>query len=638
MAKKNNNIRLTFFEKSDRHFDKYGNIYFWSAFGITLLFGLLLYDPRVSLTGDDSVYILSARNFCREFTFPTYQGPLYPMVLSVLVLIFGISLFPLKIFSLLTLLGFMYFTYRAFLNKIPSTLLFSTLILTAINSCVLYYGSQTYNEAFYMLMQALLVFVFFRYFVAEKEDVSTWKYDLKRHGLLALALLGVALTRSVGFAVVIAVIVYFLFYRQWKNAGMALIFFLVILLAFQGLKAGIWDGSFQLSSQGSQLTNKDFYHPEYGKEDFSGYITRLLGNSNQYLSSGLFIIMGLRHQTLMAPMSNYPLLAILICALAVGTLCFTFKKNKFIVYTIILSGCFLIVTFVILQVFWNQERLIIPVYPYILMILLGFFYYLLTKEKYRSLQVLILVPVLALFISGMNDTIKNIGNARKLKNEYSGLTPDWRNYMQASHWIGENLKENELAACRKPAISTLYGNGKDFYGIYTVPTGNMNAFMEKWNKAPAEYAAFSLNNKMTGKLYNGIMQHYYGRLMLANSEFIIAQNPDLLKEMEEVSQIQIIDSPSQLAKLMKNAGDQVSLFYADSLLMNLKNKNVTHVLSANIRVNPNAKTGQTVSTVERYMYFIQERYPGIFTVAKQIGADNDEPARVLKINWEVVNK
>ena len=637
MAKKNNNIKLTFFEKSDQHFDKYGKIYLGVTFGITFLFGLLLYDPRVSLTGDDSVYILNARNFYHKFTFPGYQGPLYPMVLSIIVAIFGISLFPLKILSLLFLLGFMYFTYRAFRNKIPSTLLFFILFLTAINSCVLYYGSQTYNEAFYMFMQALLFFVFFQYFVIEKENVSGWKFDLKRHGLLALALLGVVLTRSAGFAVVIAVVVYFLFYCQWKNAGMALAFFLVILFAFQGLKAGIWhESSFQLSSQGSQLMSKDFYHPEYGKEDFPGYVKRLLENSNQYLSAGLFIIMGLRHQSLMAPLPNYPLLTILIYALAIGTLCFAFKKNKFIVFTIILTGCFLIVTFVILQVFWNQERLIIPVYPYILLILLGFFYYLFTKEKYRSLQPLILIPVLALFISGMNDTIKNIGDARKLKNEYSGLTPDWRNYMQASHWIGKNLKENELAACRKPAISVIYAGGKDFHGIYNVPTGNINAFMEKWNQAPNEYAAFRLDNKMTDELYHSIMQHYYGRLMVMNLQFIVTQTSDSLKKAGKLAQVQLIDSPSAMNRLLTQAENQVSLFYADSLLMNLKDKQVTHVLTANLRINPDVKTGQTVSTVERYMYFIQEKYPDIFTIVKQIGANEDEPAQILKINWGII--
>ncbi|MCL2651049.1 MAG: hypothetical protein FWD60_08515 [Candidatus Azobacteroides sp.] len=639
MAKKNNYVNPTFFEKVNRYFDKHGNVYFWIIFGLTLLFGLLLYDPRVSLTGDDSVYILSARNFYREFTFPTYQGPLYPIVLSALVWIFGISLFPLKMLSLVSLLGFMYFTYKAFKDRIPSGLLFFSLLLVAINSGVLYYGSQTYNEAFYMFMLSVLIFVFFRYFIIDTLETIHLKSDLKRHLFLALALLGVALTRSIGFSIIIAVVAYFLFYRQWKNAAISLIAFVLVLFAFQALKAGIWhENAFQLSSQGSQLMSKDFYHPEYGKEDLAGFVKRLLENSNQYLSQGLLIIMGLRHLDPVNPMSNYPLFAILIYALAIGTLYFSYKKNKHIFFTTVLTGCFLIVSFVILQTNWNQDRLIIPAYPYILLILLGFFYFLFSKEKYRSFQPLLLLLVVILFISGMNNMIKNIGEARKLKDEYSGLTPDWRNYMQASRWIGGNLKENELAASRKPAISTIYGEGKNFYGIYTVPAGNMNAFMERWNENQAGYAAFLLNNKMTNDLYRSIMQHYYARLMVADLQFIIAQNPDSLKKAGESVQAQFIDSPSQLAQLTKNAGDQVSIFYADSLLMNLKANHVTHVLTANIRINPNVKTGQTVSTVERYMYFIQEKYPEIFTVVKQIGADNDEPARVLKINWETVNK
>ena len=635
MAKESMDTKLTFFEKTNLHFDKHNKTYFWIAFNIMLLFGLLLYDPRVSLTGDDSVYILNARDFCHKFTFPGYQGPLYPIVLSIIVKFFGISLFPLKIFSLIFLLGFMYFTYEAFKDKIPSTLLFFILFLTAINSHILYYGSQTYNEAFYMFMQSVLIFVFFRCFMNENKATVDIKSELKRHGLLALVLLGVVLTRSVGFAVVVAVIAYFLFYRQWKNAGIALGSFLIVLLAFQALKAGIWhENGFQLNTQGSQLMSKDFYRPEYGKEDFSGFVKRFLENSNQYLSGGLFMIMGLRHRNGIDPLVNYPLVAILIYALAIGTLCFTFKKNKHIAFTTILTGSFLIVTFVILQTTWNQERLIIPVYPYILMTLLGFFYYLFLKEKYRSLQPLILIPVLILFFSSIIDTIKNIENAKKLIDEYSELTPDWYNYMQASHWIGENLKEDELVACRKPAISAIYANGKDFHGIYSIPTGNLNAFIEKWKENPNEYAAFLLDNKITDELYDDIMQHYYGRLMVTELRFIVVHNPDSLKEAGTILQADFIDSPSKLEQLIEQAQNEVSIFYADSLLMNLKENRVTHILTANIRINPNVKSGHIVSTVERYVYFIQEKYPNIFILTQQIGANNDEPAQILRINWK----
>jgi hypothetical protein len=52
----------------------------WVFMALTLLFSLLLYDPKISLSGDDSFYINRASEFIHSFKFPSFQGPLYPMV------------------------------------------------------------------------------------------------------------------------------------------------------------------------------------------------------------------------------------------------------------------------------------------------------------------------------------------------------------------------------------------------------------------------------------------------------------------------------------------------------------------------------------------------------------------------------
>jgi len=41
-----------------------------------------------------------------------------------------------------------------------------------------------------------------------------------------------------------------------------------------------------------------------------------------------------------------------------------------------------------------------------------------------------------------------------------------------------------------------------------------------------------------------------------------------------------------------------------------------------------------INTVERYMAFIQEKYPLIFTKISQIGDENNEPATIVKIEYE----
>ncbi|MDR1121112.1 MAG: hypothetical protein LBM08_09350, partial [Dysgonamonadaceae bacterium] len=152
-------VSATLFDRMENWMQKRSNVCFWITFSVTVIVSLLLYDPRVSLTGDDSNYILSANSFIKDFSSPGSQATLYVITLSPIAFFFGMSLFPLKLFSLLSMLGFMYFTYASFRRRIPAVILLPVLALISLNSSVLYYASQTYSEAFYMFMLSLFIFV-----------------------------------------------------------------------------------------------------------------------------------------------------------------------------------------------------------------------------------------------------------------------------------------------------------------------------------------------------------------------------------------------------------------------------------------------------------------------------------------------
>jgi hypothetical protein len=635
MAKKENITHSpSFFDKMETYLQKNDRLFFWVFFGITALVSFLLYDPRVSLTGDDSSYIILANDFIRHFSFPSYQGPLYPMALSVVVLIFGISLFPLKLFSLLSILGFMYFTFITFRKRIPASLLLPVLLLVSINSHVLYYASQTYSEAFYMFMQSVFIFTFFRFFADNESNKIDFKKDLKPHFFLAFVVLGVALTRSVGFFAPIAIAAYFLFYRQWKNMGFFIAGFACLFIIYSLLKSWIWGSSdLQFSTQGGSLLSKNFYHPEEGQEDLAGMFVRFWQNSVQYLSNGLFRIMGFRYN----PGENSAFRAIIVYILALTGLYSVFKKNKSLFFTIILTGIFLFVTFFVLQVFWNQERLIIPIYPFILLSVLACFYYLLSSKNLRSFQFLYLLPIIILFISGTKMTLNTIPEVRKITNQYSGLSPDWVNYLKASRWSAKNLRETDLVACRKPSISTIYSEkGKSFYGIYNVPTGDSKAFLQEWSADPDKYVAV-VANEQSYNHYSALRSYYRARIEMGNGVlWALYQSKDLEHLLTE-NNIQTIQV-QQLQEMGAQVNNNFGIFYADSLLNQLKNSNVTHIMTASLRTNPNVKTGQTVSTVERYVYYIQEKYPDIYEFVYQEGTDNNEPARIFKIKWDVPDK
>ena len=616
----------------DSHLQKNDKVYFSIIFTITALVALLLYDPRVSLTGDDSDYIIAANNFLRDFRFPGAQSMLYKIALSPVAYIFNASLFPMKMFSLLSMLGFMYFTFKGFRRQIPASVLLPVLALVSINSYVLYYASQTFSEAFYMFMFSLFVLVFFRFMKNENHDKTGWGKEIKILLCVALSALSVALTRLSGFSIAVGIAGYFLFCKQWRKLGLFLICYVALFAAYSLLKDWLWGNSeLQFSGQGNVLLNKDPYRAEEGREDLIGFIVRFWKNSEQYLSNGLFRILGFDYQI----GENSVFRTLLVYAGAIAGLCFSFKRNRYLFATILIAGAFLAVTFVILQVFWNQERLIIPVYPFILMSIFACLYYWLSKNSRRRLQFLYPVIIGILFFLGLTNTLKAIPEARKLTNPYSGLTPDWVNYLKASEWAGKNLNEEYLVACRKPSMSVIYGKGKPFYGIYSVPTGNAAAFMQEWTTAPDRYVAVPISDR-TYRQFGALRNFYRARVELDGQALWILNRSEGLNNTLNQAGIQTLTLP-EMQELSTQVNNNFGIFYADTLLHQLKKGGVTHILTANLRINPAQKTGQTVSTVERYAFYIQEKYPNLYRLIYQEGDSENEPAQIYEIDWALVD-
>lgn len=623
----------------DRFLDQRLGWLIWLILGLTFLICMLLFDSRVSLSGDDSFYIIRASDFIHSFKYPSFQGPLYPMALSLFVAVFGISLVPLKLFSLLLIMGFMYLFYLAFRSRIPSTLLVISLLAVSVNSFILYYSSQTYNEAFYLFVQMILVVVFFRSFIDEEQAV-TFKDDIKRHLILALSLLALTLTKNVGYTAVFAVIGYFLLRGQWKNILYSLAAFGILFLAFQGLKYMLWnDGGLQFSSQGSGLMNKDYYNPQAGQEDLAGFYTRFIDNSNLYLSKHFISMIGLRKVGPMMQVNT--VVTLLIYLLGIGSLIITFRKNKYLFFTGLLTGAFLVVTFIILQTKWDQNRLIIPAVPMLLLMIFSLFYYVSEIKSFKLLQLAVPLLAVVIFFQSLAVTANDIKLNQEISGRYGGLTPDWKNYLQASEWAAKNLPEDAIIACRKSSISFVYGKGRNFYGIMQLPSYSMDTFYNNWIKNESStmmfnYADFS-GKQLSPELYSRLKDNMSAMLFVGDTVYFVDKVNDSIadtfkKELQSAG-FNYISSAATLKSIM-NEGKVMKLYYPDSLLNQLQNGGVTHVLTASLRRNSAVKDGYIINTVERYMAFIQEKYPLLFTKVSQVGDDNNEPATLYSIEYE----
>ena len=628
--------KRSFFDKCNFFLDRYEMVWFWVIFVITLITSVLLYDPRVSPGGDDSGYILSAHDFLRQHKFPAFQAPLYPMVLSVIDLIFGMSLSAFKIFSMCCILAFVALTFFAYRRQIPSLLLFITLLLTSINSHVLYFASQTYSEAFYMLMQSLLPLVFFKFFINGENTNVPATSRIRRNLLLGITIAGIVMTRNIGYAALLTVVAWFVCYRRWMNAGRTVIYFTICMASVQLLKMMIWKNTgLQGSEQFSAFLFKDFYHPEYGMETITGFFERFWTNSNQYLSRFFMAMLGFRNSI---TADGYftdvkSVITILVYLLGVAGLFLSYRNNKALFFACLFAGITVVVSFFILHAFWNQERLIVTAFPLLIMLLSGAIYYFLNLKPFRSFQILILVPFAFALFCSLSDTSQAVRKAQKLTNVYSGLTPDWRNYLMASAWAEKNLPSSALVACRQPTISSVYAKGKRFYRLGRVNSSNFQTFIDKWSSGE-NYAAVA-GNAMTNDLYTLLIRYYVARTVIDDYHYLIVENSEALSaELSQWQNIKYITSVEEFKALI-NANSQLSVYYADSLLTPLQRANVSHILTASLRLNPYIMDGQTINTVERVVMFIQEKYPNIFSHVKNFGEDN-EPANILQINWEVI--
>jgi hypothetical protein len=529
------------------------NTIFWIFFGLSVLFSVLLFDLSVSVGGDDSTYIIKADNLIKDFSYPSFQGPLYPIILSPFLALFGINLPILKLLSFFFVSGHLFFFFRAFKNNIPPILLIFSIALISINSYLLFFASQTYSEALFLMTQALFFLYFFKNHINQEESNPDLKKELTGFLLLGLMILLLGLVKSVGYAALFAVVIYFLFQKKWKQSGYSIAGFAIVYGLWQLLKYILWgDNKAQFSDQASSLLLKHPYDPGQGMETFGGFVQRFLDNSNAYISRQLFKILGLRPElieinNMMGAPDTITLLTILVYSLFIFGLIWSLRKNKYLLFTGIYMSIMMGVTFIILQPIWEAHRLIITLFPLIVIFSLTGIYGILKLKKLSVLQFVFPILLLILFLGNFSRSATKIKEHQKIFNAHlrgnitAGFTPDWVNFINMSIWAAENVPADKVIASRKPSISFIYTNRR-FFGIYKVETTD-----------------------------------------------------------------------------------------ADSLLNYLHEHHVEYVIMASLRKIEAQKTDQTINTIQRYLYYIQLKYPEKLKLIQQIGANDDEPAFLFKI-------
>ncbi len=465
-----------YFKKINAFFSENGTAIFWGTFAISILTSLLLFNIRISEGGDDSTYIIRASNLLNDGIYPSFQGPMYPMFLAIVMSFAGIKLGLLKIASLLFMGLFFYLFYKAFKDRIEPIVLYPVLFLLSVNSYVLYFSSQTYSEALFMALLALFFVVIFKFIDSQKEGAPF----IKQYLILSLLLVLLVLTKTIGIGIVIAVILFFLIEKEFAVAGKILAAFILIFGGWLLLKGAIWGFDISSTSQATTLLLKNPYDASKGQETLLGYLTRFVDNSNLYLSKHFFKMIGLRDaNTILVK----PVLTVLLYVLFVFSFVDVFKRNRYLTFVGVFIVILLGATFVSLQKIWDQYRLIVPFFPFMLIFLVSGVVALFKKKMLVRFQIvaMLFLSVTVLFTASQSVAKADLLTLRSnlMGNRYKGYTDDWVNYLKMTEYVGERLGEETYVACRKPNMARINAGGKKFYGIYRIKSNDADVLLQR---------------------------------------------------------------------------------------------------------------------------------------------------------------
>lgn len=465
----------TLFSSLDKGLEKNSKVWLFIIFGISILFSLLLFQARMDIGGDDSGYVLRAYDFIHKGIFPSFQGPFYPLFLSIFVAFSGINVVLLKFLSIICNFVALLFLYKAFKGRIPSLVLYSVLLLTAVNSYILNFASLTYNETFYMALQYILLFYFFKLqdSLKNEKDVPLQK-NWKQWLIVGLLLFLMTYTRNIAITCLMGIVIYFATQKQFRYILYLIGAFLAFEIPITLIQKLGWHSSDQWSSQGGILLLKNPYNAAEGKETPGGFIVRFIKNTDIYFSKRFFQIIGLRPSESTTTLPWVTFFFVLLLLFAMYRI--LKSKNKYLLAASLYVLSMAAATFIVLQTSWDQPRMIMIHVPLLLMILLYGLYDTMKKRAW-ALQLLSVFMIAFVFITGLGVTMKKAKeNAPVLSKNfhgdiYDGFTPGWANYLKLSNWC-QNLPKDSLVACRKGPMSSLYANGREFFNV--AKTDNIN--------------------------------------------------------------------------------------------------------------------------------------------------------------------
>jgi tetratricopeptide (TPR) repeat protein len=519
-------------ERWENFFQNKANLILYISLFASLLISVLLFNRDVSVGGDDSGYIKNAYDFAKGNSFPGWHSSFYSITLSLFISIFGVNLVVLKGASVLFNLIAILFINKFFRKFSTYTVAAFVTIATALSYMLANYASTTYSESYFFMLQALYLYYFLSV-VHNNDFKAKWaqKNEWLHYTGLGIFTYLIFQTKAIFLAAFVVSIFYILFNKKYIKAAIYtaataishVLFTLYKTIAFDSQGVGI-------ESQLQTLLQKDPYNPAEGTETFLGFFQRFWDNSELYFSKHFLKMSGI-FPTDYIQTSTF--LTILLYAIFIGAAIYLIRKNRKNLFLVLYLAAMISGTFFMLQKQWDQERLIMIYFPFIIgVVFLAVSRFFNQHEKRKSqwlpatAMVFIVVLMAGQSIGAISRKIEKTGLRTE---QFESYYPDWQNYMAACQWAGQTLPEDSKVLCRKPNMAWIASGGQDiFKGLYRLKYRNPDStymMFKDWDITHVIMAKLRvIPHKKTPRTINTIQN---------SLTYLLLKNPGCLSEIAE---------------------------------------------------------------------------------------------------------
>lgn len=433
--------------------------YFILAIAFTFIY-FQTFDSKLNLNGDNAHYIKLAENISQGlgYTHTTpdkniavnHFPPGYSAFLSIFMWLGIKNLIFFKILNGLLLwgsiAGLFYTVKRITGNK---ALAFSGSFLTFFSPKLLEFSSMVMSEMFFLAC-SVACFVFLLLYSRRKEKkflTSPYFY------LSIITAVLTYYTRMVGLAVIFALIIFFLFRKEWLQAISALVGCILLILPWSLRNAyhGIESRYFGV------IMTVNPWQPEKGTiSSVSEMIEKMLANFDETVIKGfkevLFPFVSINYDNVSG---LFPIIVGLLILAVIFYGAWNMKSLRwaFIAYLVAQTGLFML---------WhggNGSRYVVPIVPFLFICFYTGLYNLIRLKWNNESKVLQHLPYAFLMVAlFMYPSVKTQGERAK-----QPYPPAYRNYFAIAKKMHKQLPENSVCCCRKPALFSHYASK-----IYTV--------------------------------------------------------------------------------------------------------------------------------------------------------------------------